>query len=67
MKLTQVPSFVSTFLKEARQEFRHVNWPTRQEASYLTAIVIGFAIGLAIFLGVFDYLFAFVVKQLIEI
>jgi len=66
MKLTEVPTYIGTFLKEARQEFRHVNWPTRQEALYLTAIVIGLALGLAFFLGFFDYLFSFIVQKLIS-
>jgi len=57
MKLTQLPSYLSTFLKEARQEFRHVNWPTRNEAMRLTAIVIGISLGLAFFLGAFDFIF----------
>ena len=45
------------FFEEARIEFRHVNWPTRAEAMRLTGVVVGLYIALAIFLGVFDYLF----------
>ncbi len=45
------------FFEEARQEFRHVNWPTRNEAIRLTSIVIGISLALALFLGAFDYLF----------
>ena len=48
---------IKLFLEEARTEFRHVNWPTRAEALRLTAVVIGLAIGVALFLGAFDYLF----------
>jgi len=49
---------ITTFFQEARQEFRHVNWPTRKEAVRLTLVVIGISLGLAIFLGVFDGVFA---------
>jgi len=45
------------FLQESRQELRRVNWPTRQETVRLTLIVIGISLGLALFLGFFDYLF----------
>ena len=56
---------IKRFFEEARQEFRHVNWPTRAEAVRLTAIVIGIAVGLAVFLGFFDWLFTNTVKSLI--
>jgi preprotein translocase subunit SecE len=48
---------IKLFFEEARTEFRHVNWPTRAEAIRLTGVVIGLAIGLAVLLGLFDYLF----------
>ncbi len=48
---------LKNFFAESRQEFRHVNWPTRNEAIRLTAIVIVISIGLALFLGLFDYIF----------
>jgi len=48
---------LGAFLQESRQELRRVNWPTRQETVRLTLIVIGISLGLALFLGLFDYLF----------
>jgi preprotein translocase subunit SecE len=56
---------ITKFFREAQQEIRHVNWPTRQEATRLTFIVIGIAIGLALFLGGFDYLFSYLIKNFI--
>jgi preprotein translocase subunit SecE len=56
---------IKKFFLEARQELRHVNWPTRKEAVRLTAIVIGIALVLALFLGAFDYLFSFLMKNYI--
>lgn len=44
---------------EARQEFKHVNWPTRQEATRLTMVVVGISLGIAVFLSVFDYAFSY--------
>ena len=56
---------IGKFFSEARTEIRHVNWPTRQEATRLTFIVIGIAVWLAVFLGSFDYLFSFLIKNFI--
>ena len=53
---------IKKFFEEVRVELHHVNWPTRDEAMRLTAIVIGLSLGLALFLGLFDYIFTTVVK-----
>jgi preprotein translocase subunit SecE len=56
---------IKTFFAESRQELRHVNWPTRQEATRLTFVVIGISLGLAVFLGFFDFLFTYIVRNII--
>jgi len=56
---------IKKFFSESRQELRHVNWPTRQEAIRLTTIVICLSVGLAVFLGSFDYLFSYVIKNIV--
>jgi len=53
---------IKSFFNESAIELRHVNWPTRREAVRLTAIVIGISLGLAVFLGAFDYLFSYILK-----
>ena len=53
---------IKKFFEESRSEFRHVNWPTRPEGIRLTGIVIILSIGLALFLGIFDYLFTNLIK-----
>ena len=58
-------SRIKRFFEESRQEFRHVNWPTREEAVRLTAIVITISAGLAVFLGFFDWLFTNIIKNFI--
>lgn len=58
-------SRVKLFFEEARTEFRHVNWPTRAEAIRLTSIVIGISLGLAAFLGFFDWFFANLIKSFV--
>jgi preprotein translocase subunit SecE len=56
---------IKRFFSEARNELRHVNWPTRREAIRLTTIVICLSLGIAIFLGSFDYLFSYIIKNII--
>jgi preprotein translocase subunit SecE len=56
---------IKTFFIESWTELRHVNWPTRQEAVRLTSIVIGISLGIAVFLGAFDYLFSTILKAAI--
>ncbi len=54
------------YIKETRAELKHVSWPTRRQAIIFTALVIVLSIGLALVLGVFDYLFAEGIKLLIN-
>jgi preprotein translocase subunit SecE len=53
------------FLNESRQELKHVNWPTRKEGIRLTLIVIGMSVGIALFLGIFDYIFSYLIKTFV--
>ncbi len=56
---------LKNYFAEARQEFRHVNWPSRKDAIRLTGIVIGLSVGVAIFLGVCDLIFAQILRSFI--
>ena len=57
---------IEKFFEESRLEFRHVNWPTREEGIRLTGIVIMISFILAAFLGFFDYFFTSLVKMLVS-
>jgi preprotein translocase subunit SecE len=49
---------VIKYLKETRVELKKVNWPSRQEATNLTLIVIAVTTFMALLLGTIDYVFA---------
>ena len=49
---------VIKYLKETRAELKKVNWPSRQEATNLTLIIIIVTIFMALLLGLIDYIFA---------
>ena len=56
---------ILTFIKEARIELRKVNWPTRAQTIRYTSLVIGVSIGVALFLGVLDFGFEYILRAFI--
>lgn len=54
---------VSTYLKGVWRELQKVNWPSRQEATALTALVILLSLAIAAYLGVFDQIFTRLFEQ----
>ena len=45
------------FFRDAFGELRRVTWPTRPQATNLTALVIGVSFAVGLILGAFDYIF----------
>jgi len=45
---------IAHFYRETVGELRKVSWPTREEATNLTMIVIVVLVGMALFLGLID-------------
>jgi len=50
-------SKVTSFFQETQKEFKRINWPTFKETRRLTFIVIGMSLGVALFLGILDFIF----------
>jgi len=46
------------YLKETRTELKKVSWPSRQEATNLSLIVLAVTAFMALLLGLIDYIFA---------
>jgi preprotein translocase subunit SecE len=53
------------YFKDTRGELRKVTWPTRDQATKLTAIVLGMTVVMAIFLGAVDFVFATLVRLIV--
>ena len=53
------------YFKETRAEVRKVSWPTREEATNLTLIVLAVTAAMGVFLGVTDLLFATLIRLII--
>jgi preprotein translocase subunit SecE len=57
---------VTRYLRETRSELRKVAWPSRQEATNLTVIVIAVTLTMAASLGFIDYMFSKLFSLLIR-
>jgi preprotein translocase subunit SecE len=53
------------FLKEAQAELMKVNWPTRTEVLKYTELVVAISLAIALFLGLLDLLFSWLVETFI--
>jgi len=53
------------YIKETRGELKHVNWPTRKQATNYTFLVIIISLATALILGVFDFLFSSGIEKII--
>ena len=48
---------LTNYIKESIAEMKKVTWPTKKETRNYTLLVIGISIGVALFLGLLDYIF----------
>jgi preprotein translocase subunit SecE len=63
----QQKNAVSRFYSETLGELKKVNWPTRQEATNLTTIVLIVIASMAVFLGLLDIFFSRVFAYLLNL
>ena len=47
------------YIKDTRGEFKHVSWPTQRQTTAFTILIILISFFTALFLGLFDYIFTF--------
>lgn len=62
--LTRLPGMLN-FLREVKVETKRVNWPTREKTIKDTFIVLGFAIVVAVFLSMLDYVFQLILDAIL--
>ena len=65
VKEVQKENRLMQYLRETRAEMRKVVWPTREEATNLTIIVVVTIIAMSAFFGVVDYLFTALFRLLL--
>ena len=52
------PNFVTRYFRETIGELRKVTWPTRQEATSLTIVVLIVIAVMSMFLGILDFIYS---------
>jgi preprotein translocase subunit SecE len=52
------------YIKDVKGEMKHVSWPSKKQTTTYTILVIVISVILAYFLGLFDYIFSSVIKNL---
>jgi preprotein translocase subunit SecE len=57
---------ISDYIKDSISELKKVTWPTKKQTTEYTLLVIGISLGLAIFIGVIDYILTIGVEQVIK-
>lgn len=57
---------LTNYLRDSYQELKKVVWPTKKETLNHTLLVIGISLGVAIFLGVLDFLFTWLLEKYIK-
>jgi len=53
------------FLREARSEFKKVTWPTKKDTTRYTLIVVVLSLAVAFFLGLWDFVFTWLLNRFI--
>jgi preprotein translocase subunit SecE len=54
------------YLRESRDELKRVVWPSRRDTIRNTLLVIGISLGVAVFLGVIDFLLNQILQRVIS-
>ncbi|MFH1226134.1 MAG: preprotein translocase subunit SecE [bacterium] len=57
---------LTDYIKSSYEELKKVAWPNKQETTNHTLLVIGISLGMAAFLGLADYLFAYLLETLLR-
>jgi len=51
------------YVKETRSELKHVSWPTKYQTIIYTVLVVGISLFIAVFLGIFDFVFSNILER----
>lgn len=57
---------ITQYIKDSKNELKKVTWPTKKEVKQHTFLVIGISVGVALFLGLVDYILTFGLEKIIK-
>lgn len=53
------------YLHQVRAEMKHVSWPSRRKTALYTGVVVVVSLGIAVYLGLLDYVFSIGIQKII--
>lgn len=53
------------YLRDTKGELAHISWPTRSKAVLFTILVVVLSVLTAVYLGLFDSLFVYLIKTFV--
>ncbi|MCX6717100.1 MAG: preprotein translocase subunit SecE [Candidatus Taylorbacteria bacterium] len=56
-------SRLSNYILDTKGELKHVCWPTKKQTTMFTLLVIFISIVVSVYLGFFDYIFSFILRN----
>ncbi|HUO50458.1 MAG TPA: preprotein translocase subunit SecE [Candidatus Paceibacterota bacterium] len=57
---------IGQYFKDTRTELNHVAWPTQRQTVVYTILVVAISIGIAVYLGLFDYVFTVGLSRIVN-
>ncbi|MBI2414226.1 preprotein translocase subunit SecE [candidate division WWE3 bacterium] len=57
---------VFDYIKEAIEELKRVQWPTKKQTIRLTVLVIGVSVGVGLYVSGLDYVFAKTIELMLS-
>jgi preprotein translocase subunit SecE len=58
---------ITEYLKDVKAELAHVSFPSKEQTILFTALVVALSLGVAVYLGLFDYLFKLGIERIFNI
>jgi preprotein translocase subunit SecE len=59
-------SKISDYIRESIAELKKVTWPNKKQTTNYTLLIVAISLGLALFIGVIDYLLQLGIQQVIK-
>lgn len=59
-------STFTDYIRDTKGELKHVSWPTRKQAIVFTLLTVVLSISLAVYLGLFDFIFSLGIEKVIS-
>jgi len=59
-------SKIGQYLKDSVHELKKITWPTKRQITIYTIVVIAMSLAVAVYFGVLDYFFNWVLELIIK-